>query len=136
FDPNGEYANENVQDNNSALKNIWKFNIGATKDTEVATYGLTGHPHDPDRNLMLINFFEDKNLTIGKSVIDSILSGDTTAYIKNFAQVSLEKPDPNDGSAMTRFNRQVLAYKAVLARAGFDIPSNIKPSLKGLFNPD
>ena len=67
FDPNGEYANENVQDNNSALKNIWKFNIGATKDTEVATYGLTGHPHDPDRNLMLINFFEDKNLTIGKS---------------------------------------------------------------------
>ena len=25
FDPNGEYANENEQDNNNAIKNVWKF---------------------------------------------------------------------------------------------------------------
>lgn len=134
FDPNGEYANENVQDNNSALKNIWQFNKGASKDGEIATYGLTSHPNDPDRNLMLLNFFEDENLAIGKSIIDSILSEDSTTYIKNFVQISLEKPNPDDRSASTRYKRQVLAYKAVLARAGFDVPSNISASTTGLFN--
>ena len=41
FDPNGEYANENAQDNNNALKNVWKMIPGATKDNEVVTYGIT-----------------------------------------------------------------------------------------------
>lgn len=134
FDPNGEYANENVQDNNSALKNIWQFNPGAAKDDEVATYGLTGHPNDPDRNLMLLNFFTDENLAIGKSIIDSILSEDKTTYIKNFVQVAFEQPDQGDRSALTRYNRRVLAYRAVLARAGFQVPQNVRPITSRLFN--
>ncbi len=134
FDPNGEYANENVQDNNSALKNIWQFNPGAVKENEVVTYGLTGHPNDPDRNLMLLNFFTDENLAIGKSIIDSILSEDKTTYIRNFVQVAFEQPDQGDRSALTRYNRRVLAYRAVLARAGFQVPNNIKVYTKGLFN--
>lgn len=134
FDPNGEYANENVQDNNSALKNIWQFNPGAAKDDEVATYGLTGHPNDPDRNLMLLNFFTDENLAIGKSIIDSILSEDKTTYIKNFVQVAFEQPDQGDRSALTRYNRRVLAYRAVLARAGFQVPQNVRANTSRLFN--
>ena len=55
FDPNGEYANENVQDNNNALKNVYKLNQGANKDDEVVTYGITTHPNDMDRKLMLLN---------------------------------------------------------------------------------
>ena len=31
FDPNGEYANENVQDNDTALKNIWKLQMLLTR---------------------------------------------------------------------------------------------------------
>jgi hypothetical protein len=134
FDPNGEYANENVQDNNSALKNIWQFNPGAAKDDEVATYGLTGHPNDPDRNLMLLNFFTDENLAIGKSIIDSILSEDKTTYIRNFVQVAFEQPDQGDRSALTRYNRRVLAYRAVLARAGFQVPQNVRANTSRLFN--
>jgi hypothetical protein len=134
FDPNGEYANENVQDNNSALKNIWQFNPGAAKDNEVATYGLTGHPNDPDRNLMLLNFFTDENLAIGKSIIDSILSEDKTTYIRNFVQVAFEQPDQGDRSALTRYNRRVLAYRAVLARAGFQVPQNVRANTNRLFN--
>lgn len=135
FDPNGEYANENVQDNNSALKNIWQFNEKAPKAAgEVATYGLTKHPNDPDRNLMLINFFEDRNLNIGKTIIDSMFANDDVTYIKNFIQVSLEQPDSSDRSAMTRYKRQVLAYRSVLVRAGFDVPNNLKAYTKGLFN--
>jgi hypothetical protein len=136
FDPNGEYANENVQDNNSALKNVWQLLPNGVKANEVVTYGITRHPNDPDRNLMLLNFFKDENLQIGKEIIDSILSEDSTTYIKNFCQVSFEKPDPDDWSALTRYNRRVLAYKSVLARAGFTIPQNQIPNTNNLFNGD
>lgn len=138
FDPNGEYANENTQDkdgndNPSALKNIWESNSGAKKFDEVVTYGITTHPNDPDRILMLLNFFTDENLQIGKEIIDNILVDDETTYMKNFKQVAFEAPDPDDRSASTRYKRRVLAYRAVLKRAGFEESSKVLPSTKGLF---
>ena len=140
FDPNGEYANENVQDNNSALKNVWQLLPNGIKENEVVTYGITPHPNDPDRIRMLLNFYLEDNLQIGKDIINNILSEDSTAYIKNFCQVNLERPDPDDFSAMTRYNRRVLAYRSVLARAGFPVPQNLRPNLKpnnrSLFNKD
>jgi len=142
FDPNGEYANENAQDkdgnnNPNALKNIWKIRQGVNKEEEVVTYGITEHPNDPDRVLMLLNFYTDENLQIGKEIIDSILADDSAIYMKNFQQVAFEAPDPGDHRrALTRHNRRVLAYKAVLARAGFDIPGNIRANTRNLFNQD
>ncbi len=141
FDPNGEYANENAQDkdgnnNPNALKNIWEINSTAQKENEVITYGITRHPNDPDRRLMLLNFYGDDNLQIGKEIIDSILAEDVTTYIKNFLQVSFEPPDPSDRSALTRYNRRVLAYRSVLARADFAVPNNLRVSTRGLFNAD
>jgi len=141
FDPNGEYANENAQDkdgnnNPNALKNIWELIPGAEKTKEVATYGITRHPNDPDRNLMLLNFFTHENLSIGKSIIDSILNDDGATYIKNFLQVSFDEPDNQDRSAVTRYNRRVLAYRSVLARAGFAIPQNLNPVTTRLFNKE
>lgn len=136
FDPNGEYANENVQDNNTALKNIWKLIKDAKKEDEMVTYGITSHPNDTDRNLMLLNFFLDENLQIGKSIIDSLISGDPSIYMKTFVQVSFDPPDPNDRSALTRHNRRVLAYRSVLQRAGFIVPQNIVANTRSLFNRD
>lgn len=141
FDPNGEYANENAQDkdgknNPGALKNIWKIGINVNKVDEVVTYGITKHPNDPDRILMLLNFYTDENLQIGKEIIDSILADDSAIYMKNFQQVAFEKPDQGDTSALIRYNRRVLAYRAVLARAGFHVPSNFRVTTKGLFNKD
>lgn len=136
FDPNGEYANENVQDNNTALKNVWQLIPNGIKANEIVTYGITRHPNDPDRILMLLNFFEDENLQIGKEIIDNILSEDNTTYIKNFCQVSFEVPDADDRSALTRHNRRVLAYKSVLARACFTVPQNQRPNTRNLFNRD
>jgi hypothetical protein len=136
FDPNGEYANENVQDNNSALKNVWQLLPNGVKANEVITYGITRHPNDPERTLMLLNFFETTNTQIGKSIIDSILSEDSTNYIKQFCQVSFDEPDPNDRSATTRYNRRLLAYRSVLARAGFQVPPSLRAITRGLFNQD
>lgn len=136
FDPNGEYANENVQDNNSALKNIWNLIEGAKKEDEVITYGITSHPNDADRKLMLLNFFLDDNLQIGKSVIDSLIAQDSSTYMRNFMQVSFDPPDPNDRSALTRHNRRVLAYRSVLQRAGFNVPQNLRANTSRLFNND
>jgi len=142
FDPNGEYANENAQDsdekgNPNALKNVWKLIPSGVKKEEVVTYGITKHPNDPDRILMLINFYLEENLQIGKEIINSLLSDDSPIYIKNFLQVNLDKPDENENeSTKTRYKRRVLAYRAILARAGFPIPKNLSVSTVSLFNKD
>lgn len=138
FDPNGEYANENVQDvdadgHSSAIKNVWRVNSQGNAE-DVVTYGITPHPHDPNRRLMLLNFFENEHLQTGKEIIDGHLAGDSSKYIQNFCQVRFEAPDPADRSASTRYNRHVLTYRALLSQAGFSAPANIVPIIHNLFN--
>jgi len=140
FDQDGEYANDNIQDashkkNPTALKNVWRINP-AGKQEDVVTYGIFPHLNDPNRILMLLNFFEEANLQIGKQIIDETLVGDTAKYIQSFQQVVFEKPDPIDNSATIRYNRQVLVYRTLLNKAGFKPPSNLQPNTKGLFNAE
>ena len=130
FDTNGEYANENVQDV-GALKNIWKSS-GAEREGEVATYGIVGHPNDPERRLMRVNFYRDENLQTGKEIIDGMLVEDSAKYIRNFRDVNFTPPDANDGSAMVRHERRVLCYRALLHKAGFNLPKMLAPKTTSL----
>lgn len=143
FDPNGEYANENVQDNNNALKNIWEINCKAESEEqkdehrvqEVVTYGITQHPNDLHRKLMLLNFYLEGNLQTGKEIIDVALAFDGSKYISNFRQVVFERPPGTlFDSAGTRYKRRSLAYRALLYQAGFEVPAvGIERQTRGLF---
>jgi hypothetical protein len=141
FDANGEYANENVQDasggrNAAAIKNLRNARPGISNPDDVVTYGITPHPLDPGRRLLLLNFYLDQNLQTGKTIIDQALAGDNVKFIKNFQQVVFESPDPADRSAMTRYARRVLCYRALLNKAGLTPPPSIQPVVRGLFGKD
>ncbi len=147
FDPNGEYANENVQDPNkeknpSALKNVWQSNPNG-KPEDVVTYGILNHPNDPHRRLMKINFYDEDMLQTGKEIINGVFINETSQYIRNFVQVEFKKPiqtenefDSEAYSTTIRYKRRVLAYRALLKKAGFPVPVQLKPNLAKLFNRD
>jgi hypothetical protein len=138
FDPNGEYANENTQDqgggtNPVAIKNVWMCGPPASQvalKKDVVTYGITKHPHDPDRQLMLLNFYEDDNLTIGKEIIDNALADDGSKYVANFRDVNLNVPDSKDNGDLCRHHRRVLCYRALLFKGGLKPPAHLSPSIK------
>jgi uncharacterized protein DUF87 len=138
FDPNGEYANENVQDasskgaNPNAIKNVWKALKGGKKE-DVITFGTREHENDPDRVLMLLNFYSIENLQQGKEIIDAELADVEAIYIQAFKQVRLDAPEnyPAKGSATTRFDRHVLVYRTLLFDAGYKLPTDLSEAKTG-----
>ncbi len=155
FDVNGEYANENTQDgtteNAACLKNVASHTHGSSA-ADVTTYGLWPHPNDPTRKIVKINFHAQRplnwgnyeevcgkleSLLVGKTLIDNQLAKETSKYILNFRNTSLEVPQLLDRSAAVRYERLIFVYRAALVAAGFEPPALQSNFLaKGLFNQD
>lgn len=147
FDPDGEYANANPQDQ-GCLRNVGNHEWADPDD--VVTYGLHPHRHDPNRQITKFNFYGERepvgppdrndagdslsSLTQGKQILDDYLAGETAGYIKPFVSQDMVPPQPPAGySDWTRYRRALLIYRAVLAAAGYRAPS-YAPDTTRLFN--
>lgn len=150
FDPNGEYANENPQDQ-GCLRHVANINVGLADD--VVTYGLHPHPYDPGRNITRFNFFGDEmprsknpskkeldeslhSLYQGKQIIDQALREESSGYVQSFINADITAPpDADDYGVSTRYRRALFVYKSVLAAAGFEHPDT-ELSTAGLFSQE
>lgn len=151
LDPNGEYANDNVQDGRS-LRMIGDYTRNA-REGDVVTYGLHPHPRDPNRRLVKLNFLGGNPsdwsnrdavvealapLTQGKEIIDEYLAqAGNIVYLTAFRNAPLMVPDEWDHSAQTRYRRVITAYRAILVQAGFQPPDGMtRADMRGLINAD
>lgn len=151
FDPNGEYANDNPQDQ-GCLRNL-QYERPEYAD-QVHTYGPHPHPFDPGRHITKFNFYGNleptsplatreeldqllQGLYQGKQIMDDALAEETGGYIQDFRNSNIADSAGVSGNnahrEYTRFRRRLFIYRCILAEAGFD-PPQTPPFTKGLFN--
>lgn len=121
FDVNGEYANPNMQDEGTAIYELYSNDV--TRYSVLEKQGF---------KVMKVNFYRDieNGFELIKSYFDANrVTGD---YVNNFSASSLSLPeDKNDFSAKTRSERVRAAYLCCLFKAGFKPPHNFKVKFSG-----
>ena len=155
FDPNGEYANDNPQDQ-GCIRNLQY--LEPEYADQVHTYGSHKHPFDPDRHITKLNFFGNMEpasapatrealdallnaLYQGKRIIDAALATEQSGYIHDFRNARVDDAAGAIGTSdqergeYTRFKRRLFIYRCILAEAGFEYPQ-ATPRTKGLFGLD
>ncbi len=108
FDVNGEYANANLQDEGTAIFEIYK--------NRVTRFSILDKP---GFRVMKTNFYED--IEAGFEILISLLVEDDTRFVQNFLAVDLEisEDKKDDKSFLVRHSRRVAAYQCCLHAAGF-----------------
>lgn len=117
FDVNGEYANDNQQDQGTALYQLY---------ADVTRYSILDKK---GFKVMKLNFYAD--IVAGFEMLQSSLQDDKTVYTQAFMNLDWEPADPNDISASTRYERRKACYQAILYAAGFSLPPNFKIKFAG-----
>src|SRR5437667_11684919 len=114
FDINGEYANPNLQDEGTAIYELFQ--------DEVLRYSTISKP---GFKVMKVNFFRD--VASGLDLIKSHLMSSSGNYIESFRSIDLKQPDdyPTNASAKTRYDRRLAAYLCCLKSAGFAVPAGL-----------
>ncbi len=122
FDVNGEYANPNLQDEGTAIYELYK--------NEVVRYSVV---EKLGFEVMKVNFY--KEIENGFSLIRDYMGekkivGD---YVNNFIAVDLSLPEnyESDRSLKTRTDRKRAAYLCCLKEAGFKIPKEFRVTFPG-----
>lgn len=106
FDVNGEYANDNQQDEGTAIYQLYANHV--TRYSILQKDGF---------KVMKLNFYRE--ILEGFEMIRSSLQDDRTVYTQAFLNVNWEEPDAQDVSATTRHCRRLACYQAILQEAGF-----------------
>lgn len=121
FDPAGEYANPNEQDE-MALREL--------SDENTTVYEWGGG-RSSDTESLRMNFFEEDNIKAVWSEIQNHVPDDA-GYKKDFKGADVVGPDNRDDnySAYYRAQRRRSAFYAALKRAGFDIPDDFSSAVK------
>lgn len=119
FDINGEYANPNLQDEGTAIYEIYK--------DRTVRYSVM---EKPGFKVMKVNFYND--VIAGFELVRSHLALEPGDYVQSFRAIELTAPaDKQDKSAVTRYERKVAAYMCCLHRAGFLPPKDFKIKFQG-----
>ena len=119
FDINGEYANANLQDEGTAIFELFKDVV--TRYSVLEKDGF---------KVMRVNFYND--ISSGFELIRSRLAIENSDYVNSFAAIDLTEPeDKTDKSAVTRYERKKAAYLCCLYKAGFEAPSNYRVRFQG-----
>ena len=118
FDPQGEYANPNSQDDDTALAQL---------GDDVAVYRFGANAADLTNGVrpLQINFYDEAQIDAAQAVIGSVLSSaDPGQYVYDFTSAQIGDPQPDSSgqvsrSAITRAARARFCFFGVLAKAGF-----------------
>jgi DNA helicase HerA-like ATPase len=110
FDVNGEYANDNQQDQGTAIYQLY--------GNDVTRYSIL---QKDGFKVMKLNFYRE--ILEGFEMIRSNLQDDRAVYTQAFLNVNWEEPDPLDKSVTTRHGRRHACYQAILREAGFAVPT-------------
>jgi hypothetical protein len=118
FDPAGEYANVNVQDQ-TAIAQIGPEHV------VIYRYGETGTT--PGVRALSTNFFADETIDVAWQIISVYLSSHpsgASGYVRSFLAADVIGPanEADDRSAFLRARRRRSALYATLLKAGFPAP--------------
>ena len=113
YDINGEYANANQQDQ-GAISEIYK-------DETIRYRMLKTEGFEELQNNFYIQVQE------GFNIIRNVINEDgnsAAADVQTFLNISFDEPDISDIGLHKRWELKLAAYKTMLAKAGFEPPSN------------
>lgn len=117
FDVNGEYANPNLQDQGTAIFDLYR--------DQTVRYSTVPKPGFLE---MKVNFY--KEIENGFDLIRTYptITDDNTRFVTGFKTVDLIQPEDyaTNRSAATRHDRRVAVYLCCLHRAGFQAPPNFR----------
>lgn len=123
FDVNGEYANPNLQDEGTAIFELY--------EDQVDRYSIVDKT-DKGFKVLKVNFYNE--VQAGFKLITAGLSDQTSTYIKSFCAIDLVEPEnyrkpvnektSDERHAAIAYDKKVAIYKCCLYEAGFKLPPN------------
>lgn len=117
FDMNGEYANANLQDEGTAIFDLYK--------NKTIRYSIV---EKTDFKVLKVNFYNEIESGFELIKYHPKIADDATKYMANFRSILLEKPSDyqTNRSAKCRYDRILSVYQCILHKAGFKSANIIK----------